>query len=596
MADSFDKFSIGIDADVSALQSSLKAAQNTLAQFEGALKKATNIGEINYLNKNIDNLKGTIAQLNQQANNLGRPIGDASQSLLNFSRIAQDAPYGIMGIANNLNPMVESFQRLAKTEGGTKNALKAMVAGLSGPAGVGVAIGLVSSLAVTFSKEISEFFKGPTQELEAFRKKLKETADDIYKLIGAEQTKRTKGILLAELITGGTPTQQQEALKQLKDLYNNNAAIQNAKLGQDKIFYQTLVNQASMQGDAVAKEKNSIAQLDLLYAKQKQNRKEEQTELAAAKGPRGLFDIKSVDANIKSIKDKYKGLNNAIEVEISNLESNTFKQLSKITLTPSPVKISTGGSKVVDTLKEFSAKLKYELAKQLMDYEKYKKRFEEIDTSYIPFDYKKEPVKESEFTKETKSKLEDPFQNTLGKFLTKNTKKLMDNEAEIKKTQKAYEDFANSISSTVSGALMGMWADMQSGESVLNSIGNMLSRLAEQFVAAILQATIFAAIMSAINAGTGGALTFGGYFMKALGMADGGIVTGPTHALIGEGNESEAVMPLSKLSGMLNTTFSAGAMSGGGGMSGGSFVLKGNDLVLALQRSNSSLNLRRGGI
>jgi hypothetical protein len=122
----------------------------------------------------------------------------------------------------------------------------------------------------------------------------------------------------------------------------------------------------------------------------------------------------------------------------------------------------------------------------------------------------------------------------------------------------------------------------------------MLSRLAEQFVAAILQATIFAAIMSAINAGTGGALTFGGYFMKALGMADGGIVTGPTHALIGEGNESEAVMPLSKLSGMLNTTFSAGAMSGGGGMSGGSFVLKGNDLVLALQRSNYSLNLRRG--
>jgi hypothetical protein len=53
-------------------------------------------------------------------------------------------------------------------------------------------------------------------------------------------------------------------------------------------------------------------------------------------------------------------------------------------------------------------------------------------------------------------------------------------------------------------------------------------------------------------------------------------------------------MPLSKLSGMLNTTFSAGAMSGGGGMSGGSFVLKGNDLVLALQRSNYSLNLRRG--
>jgi hypothetical protein len=54
-------------------------------------------------------------------------------------------------------------------------------------------------------------------------------------------------------------------------------------------------------------------------------------------------------------------------------------------------------------------------------------------------------------------------------------------------------------------------------------------------------------------------------------------------------------MPLSKLDNFFGKAFSAGANSGGG-MSGGSFVLRGNDLVLALQRSNSSLNLRRGGI
>ena len=55
MAENFDKFSISIDADVSSLQSSLKAAENTLAQFESALKKATSIGEINYLNNHIKN-------------------------------------------------------------------------------------------------------------------------------------------------------------------------------------------------------------------------------------------------------------------------------------------------------------------------------------------------------------------------------------------------------------------------------------------------------------------------------------------------------------------------------------------------------------
>jgi hypothetical protein len=600
MADSFDKFSISIDADVSALQSSVKAAQNTLAQFESALKKATNIGEINYLSKNIDNLKTKITQLNQQASGLGRPMGDATQSLINFSRIAQDAPYGIIGIANNLNPMLESFQRLAKTEGGTKKALQAMAAGLIGPAGVGVALGVVSSLAVTFSKEIKEFFKGPTNELEEFRKKLKEVADDIYKLIGGEQTKRTKGILLTDVIVGGDKTKQEEALKQLKDLYSNSAAIQNAKLGQDKAFYQTLVNQAAMQGDAVAKEKNNLAQLDIAYAdniKNEKKRNEELKKITSEKLEGTGFATRrvSVTEQKNRINAVYDILGNEIKKNIAKLEADTSKQLNTITLTPSPETVKKSGDKTIDALKEFSANLKYELAKQLMDIETYKKRFEKLDTSYIPFVYKKEAVKESEFSRTTKKELADPSQNSLGKFLTTNTKNLMDSEAEIKKTQKAYEDFANSISRDVSGALMGMWADMQEGESVLNSIGNMLGRLAEQFVVAALQAAIFAGIMSLLTGGVaGGGLSFAGYFMKGFGMAEGGIVTGPTHALIGEGNESEAVMPLSKLSGMLNTTFNAGAMNGSGGMGGGSFVLKGNDLVLALQRSNHSLNLRRG--
>ena len=600
MADSFDKFSIGIDADVSALQSSLKAAQNTLAQFEGALKKATNIGEINYLNKNIDNLKGTIAQLNQQAGRLGKPMGDASQSLINFSRIAQDAPYGIMGIANNLNPMVESFQRLAATEGGTKKALQAMAAGLIGPAGVGVAIGVVSSLAVTFSKEISAFFKGPTAELENFRAELNKVASEINKLIGKEQTKRTQGILLTELIVGGNKTQQQEALKQLQDLYSNSAAIQNAKLGQDKIYYQTLVNQAAMQADATAKEKNNISQLDIAYAAQIENEKKRNAELKKITSERLIgtgyaTQRQTVQQQKDLINASYDILGNEIKKNIAKLEADTSKQLSAITLVPTPDKKKSKES--IDTLKEFSANLKYELARQLMDIETYKKRFEKLDLSYIKFEYKDAPVKESEFSRKTKKELADPYQNSLGKFLTKNTKMLMDNAQVLATTQKQYEDFASTISNDVSGALMGMYADLQQGQTGFQAIGNMLGRLAEQFVAAILQATIFAAIMSAINAGTAGALTFGGYFMKALGMADGGIVTGPTHALIGEGNESEAVLPLSKLKGMLNTTFSAGAMSGSGGMGGnGSFVLRGNDLVLALQRSNSSLNLRRGGI
>lgn len=41
---------------------------------------------------------------------------------------------------------------------------------------------------------------------------------------------------------------------------------------------------------------------------------------------------------------------------------------------------------------------------------------------------------------------------------------------------------------------------------------------------------------------------------KWTGLAEGGVVTAPTTAIIGEGREDEAVMPLSKLDNMLNTT------------------------------------------
>jgi hypothetical protein len=42
-------------------------------------------------------------------------------------------------------------------------------------------------------------------------------------------------------------------------------------------------------------------------------------------------------------------------------------------------------------------------------------------------------------------------------------------------------------------------------------------------------------------------------------LASGGVTTGPTMAMIGEGRENEAVLPLSKLDGMLRTASVQGA-------------------------------------
>jgi hypothetical protein len=602
MAENFDKFSISIDADVSSLQSSLKAAENTLVQFENALKKATSIGEINYLNKNIANLNTTISGLKQQANQLGKPMGDASQSLINFSRIAQDAPYGIMGIANNLNPMVESFQRLAQTEGGTKKALQAMVAGLTGPAGIGVAIGIVSSLAVTFSKEIAAFFKGPTAELEKFRVELKKVQDEIFNLIGKQQTKRTTGILLVELITGGNPTQQEEALKKLKKLYADSKAIQDLKLGQDKLYYTSLVNLAAKRGEAISYEQNYTNQLDLEYSKQKENEAKRNAELKRVAEDKVQFrrvgaGIFSKAEQIDLINKEYDVLAKEITANIAKLESQTYKALAKVTLTPTAESVKKSGAKTIDALDEIRKEQEFELHKQYLDRLKYKQLFEQLDASPILTYGSKESIQDRKENSKKRVKDVTGKDNILGEFLAKDAakrgKEYQIEDDKVKALTASYENFANMLATSVTNGLMDVFTALEQGKNPLDAIGQMFIGIAKNIAAAIIQATIFQAILTAFPE-LKAIFAASGALQSAFGgrkLASGGITNGASIAMIGEAGP-EAVMPLSKLSSFLNTSFNAGAMSSGGTGNGGQFVLRGQDLLLAVNRSQKASNIK----
>lgn len=69
----------------------------------------------------------------------------SAQALTNLGRVAQDAPFGFVGIQNNLNPLLESFQRLKVETGSNAASLKALGASLIGPAGLGFALSIVGS-------------------------------------------------------------------------------------------------------------------------------------------------------------------------------------------------------------------------------------------------------------------------------------------------------------------------------------------------------------------------------------------------------------------------------------------------------------------
>jgi len=93
----------------------------------------------------LDGLKSSLNTTSVAANTFNKATANGSNTLTQFSRIAQDAPFGIMGIGNNLTATAESFANLSKSAGGATNALKAVGSSLLGGGGVLLAISLVTT-------------------------------------------------------------------------------------------------------------------------------------------------------------------------------------------------------------------------------------------------------------------------------------------------------------------------------------------------------------------------------------------------------------------------------------------------------------------
>jgi hypothetical protein len=137
---------------------------------------------------------------------------------------------------------------------------------------------------------------------------------------------------------------------------------------------------------------------------------------------------------------------------------------------------------------------------------------------------------------------------------------------------------------------------MQQGESPLEAVAQMFMNIAKSIAAAVIQAAIFEAILTAFPElkaifAASGALQSAFSGRK---LASGGITNGASIAMIGEAGP-EAVLPLSKLNTFMQTSFNAGAMNGGGnggGGNGGQFVLRGQDLLVAINRTQKSSALK----
>ncbi len=613
---------------------------------------------------NTQDLQTGLNQASQSVTNFGnavrtnlKPTADATNALSNLSRVAQDAPYGFMGIANNLNPLLESFQRLSKESGGAGSALKALVGGLTGPAGIGLALGAVSSLVVAFGDDIANWIAN-TGELEKANKQLR--ASFIDNLKSAEATIASDEALVSVITDVTQSTEAREAaLSKLKSEYKGNVELQKTDINDGAKLLEiitkisnALVRKAEIEATAkiIGEKYAELIRLQTADLEEQIGDLSTATKVwdffagsikGAFSGTAGQLAATSInlttDALDKNAKQVAKTQNsiNSLKETLKGLTQASFEAGDYSTLSTTAPKAGKGSGatakgeydlqSTINLLKaeqkaykddialysDYTSKILFkeeELAKakakernaSMLELENIGKEYDAKQLENViwlqgEYDKVNEKINKQNLKKlQDANKDKEEEEKRAAKELEKIEKEKAD---QLKELQKQHEQFAEVISQNVTNALFTMYDAIQAGEPPLKALGDFLANLVKQFAAAIIQATIFKGIMALLNVATGGGSGFFGSILgsvsKIFGAAEGGIVSQPTILMTGEGGQSEAIMPLNKLGNMMNSTFNAGAMSGGGA-GNGQFVLKGNDLVLALQRSNYSLNLRRG--
>jgi len=98
-------------------------------------------------------LTGTTKGLDKASQSFSSSAGSAGATVTEFGRTIGDLPFGLIGITNNIQQLSQNFVDLQNKSGGTKGALEAIKATIMGPAGFVVAINIVTSALLYFTRQ-----------------------------------------------------------------------------------------------------------------------------------------------------------------------------------------------------------------------------------------------------------------------------------------------------------------------------------------------------------------------------------------------------------------------------------------------------------
>lgn len=318
---------------------------------------------------------------------------------------------------------------------------------------------------------------------------------------------------------------------------------------------------------------------------------------------------KTLGGSINNLGDTFDGLKDALGQELKPVLTDVISLMSNLLETTTEF-IKSGGiqsffGKLFNAIKPASgALLQAEgIAKNTInEFEKLADTELDIDPPKIKFDTLKEFNKQFGTSFKSLSDITNQVQFDL--FLANDTANMlaptMRGVAEgfdiaslktreyltaVEESNQSQQQFAlvTNIVTTGMNLMFDALSNPDAFDSFLKSIKQIVVQLLKQLaimvaiagVMALIGGTSFVKAFKAVS-GLGGGEKSGGGIGGLLGFAEGGIVTKPVMGMIGEAGQSEAVIPLNRLPQMV------GAI---GGNQKGEFTLRGQDLILALERA-----------
>lgn len=191
------KLEVGIGADVSDFKKKISEVEFDLKELSKLKIERIKLGlDTSEINRNITDVKKTLRDLKSTTTDAGNSFGnfnkktaDGGAALTAFSRIAQDAPYGIIGVGNNITNTAEQFGALVKQTGSAGGALKALLSSLSGVGGVLLGVSLLTTGLTLLSQSgltVSDVLDKLTGQYDKFKETITKIRLDSAKQSGEE--------------------------------------------------------------------------------------------------------------------------------------------------------------------------------------------------------------------------------------------------------------------------------------------------------------------------------------------------------------------------------------------------------------------------